>query len=146
MADFRECSCLEKDTENTLPPMQKVLMSSVDEKLFASHNAKVNIELFWFGIEKRECTGVPVIFSLQEFGDACDSRRAHSSLPFYLFVGCSRLKHASDTEAVREFSNLPFGEEIPDESEDFGLVFHERKCETDILTGISEFCFHFALV
>lgn len=46
MADFRECSCLEKDTENTLPPMQKVLMSSVDEKLFASHNAKVNIELF----------------------------------------------------------------------------------------------------
>ncbi len=126
--------------------MQEVLMTSIDEKLFAVHIVKENIELIWIWFQERDGTGIPVILSLQEFGDACDSRRAHSSLPFYLFVGCSRLKHASDTEAVREFSNLPFGEEIPDESEDFGLVFHERKCETDILTGISEFCFHFALV
>lgn len=146
MADFRECSCLEKDTENTLPPMQKVLMSSVDEKLFASHNAKVNIELFWFGIEKRECTGVPVIFSLQEFRNARNSRRTHSCLPFYLLVWYSFLKHSSNPKAIRELENFRRRKKISQEWKDLWFVFHEWKCETNILTSISDFWFHITLV
>jgi hypothetical protein len=87
-----------------------------------------------------------VIFSLQELGDMCNSRRAHAGPPFYLLVGYSLLKHTSYTEAIGELSNLAFCEETPEEREDFELVFHEGKCETDILASIAEFCFHFALV